>query len=231
MKTDPVRDRYLEESIYDSLRGRFETLNLEQCHRCDRKGIGIVPDSEDRFFQIAGCQVQGICHGAVAIVGESVGDVRRHGDEVLEPSVHLPVDQEVVGLKGPILQLPRYQHIGCSLQHRLIDVPDLSGSGKSGKDESGQPKGAFVPSEGRKTTIRGLKSELSLIAHVDEVLSFGPDLGRQLVNFPQVFEYLDIGGQEDHILLATAVRHLEQVGDAVHRLGHRAGTEVEEGGV
>lgn len=52
---------------------------------------------------------------------------------------------------------------------------------------------------------------LSLLTSSEEVKGLRLDLRSQLLGFIQIFQYVDVGSKKDHVLLPTAIGHMEKI--------------------
>ena len=70
---------------------------------------------------------------------------------------------------------------------------------------------AILIPEGTVGAILVFVVQLSLITSSEEPKGFSLDLLSQLLGFIQIFQYVDVGSKKDHVLLPTAIGHMEKV--------------------
>ena len=234
MKTRPLGNRKLEQPVHDVLGDLLVTRHRLQGHRRDGERIGVVVDPRAVGREVRGRPVNSARHAlrhldTLSVIGERTRDIGRHRVGVLQAAIHLPVDQEVIRPERAILVLPRDQHPGATREHSLINVADLTSAGEGREHKGAEPQAALGAAKGREAAIVALVGQLPLVAGVDEKFRLDTDLGTQLSHLTQVLQDLDVRSQEDHVLLAAAIGHLQKISDVVHGLGDRARGDVQIG--
>ncbi len=112
-------------------------------------------------------------------------------------------------------------------QDGVVDEDEVLGLGEGLEDEGGEEEAALrvLVAEGGEAAVGAAIGQLPLVAGDEEGLRLGHDLRLELVRPLQVLEDKGVRGEQDHVLLAAAERHLEELVQALDGLSEEAAGE------
>ena len=132
---------------------------------------------------------------------------------------------EADGVEGAVLVLVTPDPGRGLIEHALVDVHQVCGLSKGLEHEGGEPHAALLVAlpEGGEAAVIAPVGQLPLVAGYHQFLSLGHYLRLDLAALLKVLHYVDVRGQQDHVLLAAAEGHLDEALQPLDRLGQIAG--------